>query len=61
MTGSSKQIKVKWTEQLILLKTDAESLPPGPQRDAAMMRAQQLESAIQMEGWLKSTGLEPPK
>ena len=61
MPTTGKQIKVKWTEQLIVLKDEAASLPPGPQREAALMRAKQLESAIQMEGWLNSTCLEPPK
>jgi len=36
-------------------------LPPGPERDAMLRRARQMDVANHMNEWLSSPGLQPPK
>jgi hypothetical protein len=43
------------------LREEAELLPHGPVRDAALRRAWQAEIGSQMSEWLRSPGLQPPK
>ena len=40
---------------------EAEVLPHGPVRDAALRRARQAETGSHMTEWLTSPGLRPPK
>ena len=39
----------------------ASRLPPGPERDALEREARQLKTVSQMQDWLSSPGLQPPK
>jgi hypothetical protein len=48
-------------EQARRLREEAELLPHGPARDAAMRRAQQAETGSHINQWLRSPGLQPPK
>ena len=50
----------KWLEQARAARAEAEKLPQGPERDALMRTARQLETASQMNEWLTSPGLRPP-
>jgi hypothetical protein len=43
------------------LREEAESLPHGPVRDAALRRARQAETGSHMSEWLRSPGLQPPE
>jgi hypothetical protein len=43
------------------LKTQLATLPPGPERDQLLKRIRQNETAANIEQWLKSPGLQPPK
>lgn len=38
----------------------AKDMPPGPNRDEAMRRAEQLRSAAEMKGYLSSGELKAP-
>jgi hypothetical protein len=42
-------------------KTEAEKLPHGKERDALVRKARQLQTASQVNQWLSSPELQPPK
>jgi hypothetical protein len=48
-------------EEARRLREEAELLPHGPVRDAAMRRARQAETGSHINEWLRSPGLTPPK
>jgi hypothetical protein len=48
-------------EEARRLREEAELLPHGPLRDAALRRARQAETGSHMSEWLRSPGLQPPK
>jgi hypothetical protein len=50
-----------WVEQVKTLKIDAEKLPYGKEREALERKARQLEVASQINQWVSSPGLQPPK
>jgi hypothetical protein len=39
----------------------ANSLPPGPERDALLKKASQADTASHLDDWANSPGLQPPK
>jgi S1-C subfamily serine protease len=39
----------------------AKQLPPGPERDAALTKIRQAETAAQLAEWADSPGLQPSK
>jgi hypothetical protein len=43
------------------LREEAQLLPPGPVREAALRRARQAETGSHMSEWLRSPGLQQPK
>jgi hypothetical protein len=43
------------------LEDQAWRLPPGPERDAMLKRARQMDVANHTSEWLSSPGLQPPK
>jgi len=43
-----------------LLKEQAKGLPLGPDREALMRRARQMDVAAHLNEWLTSPGLRPP-
>lgn len=43
------------------LREEAELLPHGPVRDAAMRRVRQAETGSHINQWLRSPGLQPAK
>jgi hypothetical protein len=42
-------------------KDKAERLKPGPERDALLQRARQLDVACHIDEWISSPGLKSPK
>ena len=42
-------------------KLRAQSLPPGEDRDDLLRKAQQYETAANIDAWIESPGLQPPK
>ena len=42
-------------------RTKAGGMPPGPERDALMARAEKMEHASRLTGWLNSSELRPPE
>ncbi len=43
------------------LKAKLATLPPGPERDRIVRQIRQNETAANIDGWLKSPGLQPPQ
>ena len=43
------------------LRKQAEGMPPGIRRDELLRKAEQTETAAQMNEWLSSPGFQPPK
>jgi hypothetical protein len=43
------------------LRTDADKLPPGIEREELLRKARQAETASHVNEWLSSPGLQPPK
>ena len=48
-------------QQAIKLCKEAESTPPGIERDRLLRLARQAETGSRMSEWLRSPGLQPPK
>jgi hypothetical protein len=53
--------KKSWHEQVEALRAEAEKLPYGKEREALETKARQLEVAANINQWLSSPGLQPPK
>ena len=43
------------------LEEKAWAMPPGPERDALLRRARQMDITGHLREWLSSPGLQPPK
>jgi hypothetical protein len=54
-------IEQKWLEQSEAAKQEAQNRPYGREREALVRKARQLETASQINQWLSSPGLQPPK
>lgn len=54
-------LEERLAEQARSLREEAELLPHGPVRDAALRRAREAETGSRINDWLKSPGLKPPK
>jgi hypothetical protein len=39
----------------------AEQLPPGPERDELLRKARQADTALHLDDWANSPGLQPPR
>ncbi|MGQ0683770.1 hypothetical protein [Bradyrhizobium sp.] len=42
-------------------KAEAETLPPGAERDLLLKKARQTKTAAHIDKWVDSPGLRPPK
>jgi len=60
MTGKIT-IEQKWHQQSEAAKNEAEKLPQDRDREALVRKARQLRTASQINEWLSSPGLQPPK
>jgi hypothetical protein len=61
MRKQKPTIEQKWHDQAEAYKQQAAKLPHGKERDQLIRKARQLETASQMNEWLTSPGLQPPK
>ncbi|MBB5055103.1 hypothetical protein HNQ36_005114 [Afipia massiliensis] len=53
-------LELKWKRLAEEAKAEAAKLPYGPERDALLKKARQLETAMHVNGWISSPGLRPP-
>lgn len=56
----SQPLEVKWKQQAASYREEAEKLPLGIERQMLLRRARQLETALEMNGWLSSPELRKP-
>jgi hypothetical protein len=54
-------LQVRMALHALRLNEEAQSLRPGPERDAIIRRARQVETASHVDDWLSSPGLRPPR
>jgi hypothetical protein len=59
--GFKQTDKQRLSEEAAKLRKEARGTPPGMERDRLIRRAQDTESASQVNGWLNSRDLQPPK
>jgi hypothetical protein len=57
----ARQKSASWQEQAETFEIEAERLPYGQERETLERRARQLKIAIQLNQWISSPGLQPPK
>jgi hypothetical protein len=48
---------VAWVKEV---RAQAAELPPGPDRDELLKKVRQAETAMHLEDWANSPGLQPP-
>ena len=58
---TATRIDEKWQELAAAAKQEAQELPDGKKREALLRKVRQLEFASQLDLWLASPGLMPPK
>jgi hypothetical protein len=56
-----KKRSASWHEQAETLLAEAEKLPYGDEREALERKARQLEITSQINQWVSSPGLQPPR
>jgi hypothetical protein len=49
---------VEWAKEV---RAQAAELPPGPDRDELLKKVRRAETAMHLEDWASSPGLQPPK
>jgi hypothetical protein len=49
---------VEWAQEV---RAQAAELPPGPDRDELLKKVRQAETAMHLQDWANSPGLQPPK
>lgn len=57
----TQSLEARLSEEAKRLREQAKLLPPGAERNELIRKARQAETASQMNGWLTSPGLQPPK
>ena len=57
----TKSLNDRLLEEAQSLREQAKLLPFGSVRDATLKKARQAEAAANMDAWLNSPGLKPPK
>jgi hypothetical protein len=48
---------VAWVKEV---RAQAAELPPGPDRDELLKKIRQAETAMHLDAWANSPGLQPP-
>lgn len=61
MAKKPNETPEKWKKMAEEARAKAAKLPPGPERDALLKQARQLDTATHMDDWASSPGLRPPK
>ena len=54
-------IDQRLAEQAQRFRKEAQGTPPGIERDHLIRRARQAETALYLNEWVNSPGLQPPK
>jgi hypothetical protein len=59
--ANTRSFAPRLAEVAVKLKEKAKTLPIGKERENLLRRARQTETASDMNEWLRSPGLQPPK
>jgi hypothetical protein len=59
--GPFKRSDKQLAEEAAKLRKEAQGTPPGIERERLIRRARQAERASEVNGWLNSRDLRPPK
>jgi hypothetical protein len=59
--GSRPSFEARVSQAASALEYNAWRLPPGPQRDAMLRKARQMDTASHIDEWLSSSGVQAPK
>jgi hypothetical protein len=51
----------RMTKEAERFKLEAHSKPPGQEREELLTKARQAETAVDIDEWISSRGLEPPR
>jgi hypothetical protein len=57
----NQPLEERLAEEADRLRSEAKGTPPGIEREELMRRARRAETAVHMNQWLSSPGLQPPK
>jgi hypothetical protein len=57
----TQTLEERLTEEADRLRSEAKGTPTGIEREELIRRARRAETAAQMNQWLTSPGLQPPK
>jgi hypothetical protein len=49
---------MEWAKKV---RAQAAELPPGPEQDQLLKKVRQAETAMHLDDWANSPGLQPPK
>lgn len=60
-TNHTKSFNERLAQDAEESRARAETIPLGPERDALLRKARQADTAIHLNDWLSSPGLQPPK
>jgi hypothetical protein len=60
-TKHTKSFSERLAQDAEEARARAETVSPGPERDALLRRARQADTAMHLNDWLSSSGLQPPK
>jgi hypothetical protein len=61
MASGKDTLDAKWRELARSAREQAEQLPQGPEREALMRKARQLDTASHINEWISSPGLQAPR
>jgi len=56
----TKSLRERLADEIVRLREEARALAPGRRRELLLHRAQQNETALQIDAWLHSPGLRTP-
>lgn len=60
-SDQTQSLEQRLTDEAANLRKEARGTPPGIERDRLIRRARQAETALQMNEWLATSGLQSPK
>jgi hypothetical protein len=60
-TNTAGTFEERLVKEAAAARQRAESMPPGIEREQQLRLAQQCETAVKINAWVSSPGLQPPE
>jgi hypothetical protein len=57
----TQSLKQRLLDRVASWREEAKRMRPGPERETLLQKARQAETAVNLDEWLRSPGLRPPK